>query len=92
MAAGVPAPECNADIVVDGEWLARADLSWRTARLIVEYDGAVHAGERQRRSDARRLNLLQRAGWLVIVLTADDMRQPWLMVALVSDALRSRTP
>lgn len=91
-AAGLPAPECNADIVVRGEWLARADLSWPAARLIVEYDGAVHSGPRQRRRDARRLNLLQQAGWLVIVLTADDLRQPWLMVGLVAGALRDRMP
>ena len=43
--AGVPRPECNADIIENGEWLARADMRWRKAKLIVEYDGAVHLGE-----------------------------------------------
>ncbi len=90
MLAGVPRPECNVDIVVNGEWLARADLAWRKARLIVEYDGAVHLSEEQRRSDAARRNLLQAAGWLVIVFTANDLRRPWLMASMVKRALRER--
>ena len=60
--------------------------------MIVEYDGAVHLEEGQRRRDAARRNQLQEAGWLVITFTADDMRQPWLMVAQVKRALASRTP
>ena len=88
--AGVPRPESNVDIVVNGEWLARADLAWRKARLIVEYDGGVHLSEEQRRSDAARRNLLQAAGWLVIVFTANDLRRPWLMASMVKRVLRER--
>ena len=88
--AGVPRPECNVDIIVNGEWLARADLAWRKVRLIVEYDGAVHLSEEQRRSDAARRNLLQAAGWQVIVFTASDLRRPWLMATLVKQTLRER--
>jgi len=89
---GVPRPECNHDIVVHGEWLARADLCWPLARLIVEYDGLVHLEERVRRSDAQRRNLLQEAGWLVIVFTAEDLKRPWLMATHVKRALSARTP
>lgn len=89
---GVRRPLCNLDIVVDGEWLARADLAWPEERVIVEYDGAAHLSERQRRADAARRNLLQDRGWLVIVLTARDLRYPHQMVELVRSALRSRTP
>lgn len=89
---GLPAPECNPDIFADGVWLARVDMCWPGARLIVEYDGAGHREERQRRRDAQRLNDLQAAGWLVIVLTADDLRRPGAMVARISRALRARTP
>ncbi len=88
---GLPRPHCNADIIVNGQWLARADLSWPMARLIVEYDGAVHLDERLRRSDAARRNLLQSAGWQVIVLTADDLRRPWTIVNLVRATLNART-
>ena len=88
--AGVPRPECNADIIENGEWLARADMRWRRAKLIVEYDGAVHLSEEHRRSDASRRNLLQAAGWQVIVFTANDLRRPWIMASLVSQTLRER--
>jgi hypothetical protein len=88
---GVPRPSCNVDIVVDGEWLARADLAWPAQHVIVEYDGIVHLDERQRRHDAARRNLLQDAGWLVIVFTARDLNRPEAMAALVRSALRART-
>lgn len=89
---GVPRPVCNADIIVNGEWLARADLLWKAARVIAEYDGAVHLEEEQRRRDAARRNLLQEAGFYVIVFTARDLARPEQMCATVRAALRSRTP
>ena len=89
---GVPAPECNVDIVVGGEWIARADLLWRAERVIVEYDGRVHLSEEQRQHDAVRRNLLQEAGYLVIVLTARDLRYPAQMAQTVRTALVARTP
>ncbi len=89
---GVPRPSCNYDVVVDGEWLARADIAWPERRVIVEYDGIVHLAERQRRHDAARRNLLQEAGWLVIVFTAADLRHPEAMADMVKSALRRRAP
>ncbi|MFN8172971.1 MAG: hypothetical protein U0R65_14055 [Candidatus Nanopelagicales bacterium] len=85
--AGLPRPICNPDIHDSGEWLARADLAWPDQMVIVEYDGRVHITEEARRFDARRRNLLQDAGWLVVVVTADDLRRPWLIVATVRRAL-----
>lgn len=85
--ARLPAPECNVDVFEGGVWLARVDMRWRRQRVIVEYDGAVHRDERQRRRDAERLNALQAAGWLVIVLTADDLRRTRQTVALIRSAL-----
>lgn len=89
---GIRRPVCNMNIVENGEWLARADLTWPQERVIVEYDGGVHLSEESRRSDAARRNLLQDRGWLVIVFTARDLRQPQQMVNLVRSALRSRSP
>jgi len=90
--AGLPAPECNYNVVESGGWLARVDMAWTAERVIVEYDGLVHLSEKSRRSDAARVNLLQRAGWYVIVLTARDLEKPWLMCGLVAEALRQRQP
>jgi len=84
---GIPAPVCNYNVVERGRWIARVDMAWIEQRVIVEYDGAVHLDERQRRRDAERLNHLQGAGWRVIVLTADDLRRPDSTVQMVKLAL-----
>jgi hypothetical protein len=89
---GVPRPVCNMDVHHAGRWIARVDLCWPEQRVIVEYDGAVHLQEQQRRRDARRRNELVAAGWLVITFTADDLRYPWLMATQVKRALADRTP
>ncbi|HYO04888.1 MAG TPA: DUF559 domain-containing protein [Mycobacterium sp.] len=87
--AELPPPEVGAEVRDEyGTWLARADLVWRQAKLIVEYDGRVHLGERQRRIDAQRHNLLVAAGWTVLHITADEvLRRPWALEALVRDCL-----
>lgn len=86
---GIPAPRCNLDIYCGGEWLARADMAWEDAHVIAEYDGAVHSGNRQRQYDAARRNLLQDAGWTVIVFTSRDLKHPQTMCTLVAGALRA---
>lgn len=90
---GLPRPECNVDIHAHGRWIARVDLCWREQRVIVEYDGAGHLEEHQRRRDAVRRNELQEDGWLVITLTADDLRDTAAMVRRIERTLlrRSRT-
>lgn len=90
--AGLPRPVCNLDVHHEGLWLARVDLAWPEAMLAVEYDGAVHLTDAQRRRDASRRNALQRAGWLVITLTGDDLRTPTLMCRRISDAITERLP
>ncbi len=86
----VPKPECNVNIVENGEWLARPDLVWRRERVIAEYDGIVHLPEEQRRKDALRRNLLQAAGWTIVVFTAADLKNPERMVDLVNAAFTRR--
>ena len=87
LAGRIWAPRCNFDVFVNGRWIARVDMAWLAEKVIVEYDGAGHLDEKQRRRDAERLNQLQAAGWRVIVLTADDLRRPEATCALVRRAL-----
>lgn len=87
---GLPAPECNIDIYAGNRWIARVDMCWPDAMVIVEYDGAVHLTDEQRRRDARRRNELQEAGWLVITVTADDLKNPGAMIARIHRALQTR--
>jgi very-short-patch-repair endonuclease len=53
-----------------GGFVARVDLAYVAARVIVEYDGAWHW--KQRRADDRRRDRLRDLGWTVIVVSAED--------------------
>lgn len=87
--AGLPRPEVNG--VITDEWggfLAEGDLVFRRERVIVEYDGDVHAPMRQRAKDAARRALLRQHGWIVVEVVGDDMHYPARVIARVREALR----
>lgn len=85
--AGLPAPVPQFDVVEDGVWLARADLAWPEARVIVEYEGEYHfAGVQIARDDAR-IQRLVAAGWRVIRLAAHDLRQMDVVLQRIREAL-----
>lgn len=77
VAGGLPAPEVN-HVVTDGRgaFLARVDLAWPEAMLVVEYDGDHHRERQQWVHDLRRRERLEAAGWTVVVVTAADLREP----------------
>lgn len=69
--AGLPEPEVNVSLVGPGaEFLGRADLVYRTWRVIVEYDGDQHRTDtRQFDRDVRRLERFAAHGWTVVRIT-----------------------
>ena len=84
--AGIPEPELNGDIHDDGRWVATGDFLWRSARVIVEYQGDQHRTDRRQwRSDLQRLAILQDLGWRVILMTGAD-----LATATARDAFTTR--
>lgn len=87
--ARLPEPEVNGWIVTDsGSAIARADLVYRIYRVIVEYDGWHHERDaRQRQKDHLRRERLDAAGWKVIVITAEDLKNPLGIVRRVHAAL-----
>jgi hypothetical protein len=87
---GFPPPEANWPIhTPSGVLLYRLDLAWPFARIAVEYDGyAVHHGREV--LDARRIDDLERRGWIVIVVTADDLRDCERMHTLLNEAFQRR--
>jgi very-short-patch-repair endonuclease len=89
---GLPCPESNRDVVVDGEWLARPDLSYPALRIAIEYDGDHHRTDRRQwQRDIGRRRLLEDAGWLLIVVTAADvLRHPEAIVERVRRAIAAR--
>lgn len=90
--AGLPAPAVNLPVVARSSGrLFHVDLGYAEERVAVEYDGAVHVGDRrQMEVDANRRRLLQDEGWLIITVTADQLRHPEQVVRSVETALIMR--
>lgn len=57
-----------------------ADMGFRALRIAIQYDGGHHRSEAQRLSDARRDAAFRAAGWTVIVVTAEDLRDDFARV------------
>lgn len=84
--AGLPEPELNVDIFVDGVFLGCGDLVYRQRRVLVEYHGMLHGA--QWAEDVERAAALRAAGWNVIEVTAPLLARPETLVRRVRDALR----
>ena len=91
--AGLPSPEPQVWIEVDGVPVYRLDLAYRRRRVAVEYDGwdAHERNEQQRRHDEERRAWLRAHGWIVIVVRKGDFTGEALARWLgeVREALRS---
>lgn len=89
--AGLPRPEAQVSLFdVAGRFLGRPDLYYRTHRLGLEYDGAIHRDSLV--ADNRRQNRLLHAGYGLLRFTAADvLSSPESVVALVRAALASPT-
>ena len=84
---GLPRPVAQYRVVVDGSFVARVDFAWPEQKVALEYDGRWHADPRQFAKDRRRLNRLREAGWTVVFVTAEDLRDPHRLVAAIRRAL-----
>lgn len=70
---GLPAPEQQYWIVLDGVPTYRLDHAYPVHRVVVEYDGAWHdQTQEQREADDRRRAWLRANGWTVIVVKRGD--------------------
>jgi hypothetical protein len=72
--AGLPRPQTQIPVLgVDGIPVAYLDMGWEDWMVAVEYDGDQHrADRRQYVKDVRRLEMLERMGWLVVRVVAED--------------------
>jgi G:T-mismatch repair DNA endonuclease (very short patch repair protein) len=85
--AGLPQPVAQF-VVRDGAvFLARVDFAYPELRLAIEYDGLWHGEREQFFRDRRRLNRLLAAGWRVLFVTAEDLRNPEQLVRRIAAAL-----
>ena len=86
--AGMPAPECNVSYG-DAQFIARIDMSYRKWFVAIEYDGRQHGlSLAQREHDVRRRELMERLGWIFIVITAAQLGRPREIVNRVYEAMR----
>lgn len=72
--AGLPSPTPQFVVVANGVFLGQVDLAWPEAKLIVEYEGPYHFEKLQIARDDRRYAALVAAGWRVIRLSTNDLR------------------
>ena len=87
--AGLPAPVAQYRVFDDAGFVARVDFAYPDLKLAIEYDGLWHGERTAFLADRSRLNRLTAAGWLVLHVTADDLRHPERLVARIV-ALRAQ--
>lgn len=88
--AGLPVPTTQIPVNEGWKLVAVLDMGWEELKVAAEYDGDQHRADRgQYVKDMRRLPKLERMGWIVIRVIAED--QPVDIVARVRDALARRS-
>jgi hypothetical protein len=72
--AGLPRPQTQIPVLgVDGIPVAYLDMGWQEWMVAVEYDGDQHRTDRRQYvKDIRRLEMLERMGWIVVRVVAED--------------------
>lgn len=86
--AGLPEPELQLTLW-PGPGSPSADAGYRTNRVALQYDGAHHLDEVQRRRDGRRDKAFEAAGWTVLVVTQADMSDGFdSAIRRIKDVLR----
>ncbi|MEE3064891.1 MAG: DUF559 domain-containing protein [Actinomycetota bacterium] len=72
--AGLPPPQTQIPVFDHfGEPVAYLDMGWEELKVAVEYDGEQHRNDRRQYTwDVRRLETLERLGWIVIRVVAGD--------------------
>ncbi len=91
--SGLPVPEPQWWVEVDGVPTYRLDLAYPRHRVAIEYDGEeFHTGQGQREHDRERREWLRNHGWIVVVVDKSSFTnratEEWL--AELKQALRSR--
>ncbi|WP_437340000.1 DUF559 domain-containing protein [Mycobacterium asiaticum] len=71
--AGFPRPQTQIPVLgADGVPVAYLDLGWEEYMVAVEYDGAQHQTDRRQYvKDLRRIELLERMGWIIVRVVAE---------------------
>lgn len=89
---GLPDPDRQVTVSDDHGMVGRIDFAYPTERIAIEVQSyAWHSSRRALSKDAERFNRLQALGWIVILVTYEDLeRHPATVAARVRSALESR--
>ena len=92
MRVGLPRPQTQIPVQDEfGDVIAHLDMGWEDLKVAVEYDGEQHRSDRwQYTWDIRRLEMLERLGWIVIRVVAGD--RPAEIISRVRAAVARRAP
>ncbi|QNI05446.1 hypothetical protein GAN17_03430 [Mycobacterium kubicae] len=93
--AGLPRPQTQIPVLgVDGIPVAYLDLGWPEHLVAVEYDGDQHRTDRRQYvKDLRRIEMLERMGWIIVRVVVEDRPADILRrvrEAIAESAVRSR--
>jgi hypothetical protein len=93
--AGLPRPQTQIPVSgVDGIPVAHLDLGWQDHMVAVEYDGDHHRTDRRQYvKDIRRIEMLERMGWIIVRVVAEDHPADIIRrvrAALPASSVRSR--
>jgi Protein of unknown function (DUF559) len=88
--AGLPRPQTQIPVLDEfGSAVAYLDMGWEDVKVAVEYDGEQHRTDRRQYIwDVRRLEMLERLGWIVVRVVAGD--RPAEVVGRVRASLARR--
>jgi Protein of unknown function (DUF559) len=72
--AGLPRPETQIAVLgSEGCPIALLDMGWEEHMVAVEYDGDQHRTDRRQYvKDIRRIEMLERMGWIIVRVVAED--------------------
>lgn len=86
---GLPEPSLNIDVFDDeGSFLGCLDLAFPEQKAGVEYHGLLHAATYAK--DVERMARLRAAGWTIIEVTAESLRDEGALVRRIRAVLRGR--
>ncbi len=88
VAAQLPEPDINPEIVLPGPRVVRLDLAYRGLRIALEFDGEWHVDTQQH--DAQRRREVEAMGWKVIVATKDDLFDPTAILSQLRSEIAYR--
>jgi hypothetical protein len=91
---GLPRPQTQIAVLgTDGFPIAYLDMGWLDRMVAVEYDGDQHRTDRRQYvKDIRRIEMLERMGWIIVRVVAEDRPADILRrvrAALAASSVRS---